>query len=155
MNQQAQNSREWITGLVAVIVTLGAFDRFQKDLEPVIGYMASVLGGLAISAIVVFVVCLLGRTPRQKAIAISVLLPPTLATFEQIRKHSVDVTGSEILSLLLAVILSVLVGVAIAVLLSRFAGVDWTNAAGFASSETQRSDSAGSGKDDEPSSPLA
>ena len=140
MNQQPDSSRELITGLVAVIVTLGAFDTFQQDLEPVAGYLASVLGGIVISAIIVLVVCFIGKMPRQKALAAAVLLPPTLATFEQIRKNTVGITGSGFLSLLLAVMFAVLVGVAVALFVRRFAGVDWTSAASSASSETQQSE---------------
>lgn len=142
MNPKPDSSRELITGIVAVIVTLGAFDTFQQDLEPVAGYLASVLGGIVISAIIVFVVCLIGRMPRQKALAAAVLLPPTLATFEQIRKHTVNMTGSGILSLVLAVVFAILVGVAVAFLVRRLAGVDWTNAASSASSESQKSENA-------------
>lgn len=135
VKQQPDGSRELITGLVAVIVTLGALDTFQRDLEPKAGYPASVLGGIVISAIVVFVVCLIGRMPRQKAFATAALLPPTLAAFEQIRKHTVDYTGSGILSLLLAMIFAVLVGAVVAVVIRQFSCADGSSHARSATSE--------------------
>ena len=127
MNSQQNNSRDLIAGLVAVVVTLGAFDTFQRDLEPVAGYLASVLGGMVISAIIVFVVCLLVRMPRRKAVATALLLPPTLVTFELIRKDTVDITGSGIFSLLLAVVFALMIGMGVAVLARRFAGIDWAS----------------------------
>jgi len=51
MKQQINSSRELITGLVAVIVTLGAFDTFQQDLQPITGYPISVVGGVVASAV--------------------------------------------------------------------------------------------------------
>ena len=113
-----------MTGLVAVIVTLGAFDTFQQDLQSVAGYPISIVCGVLISGIIVFVVCLLAKMALAKALATSLVLPPTLATFEQIRKHSVGSTGSGVLSLILAVVLAAVVGVAISALVRRLTGVD-------------------------------
>ena len=128
MSKRPESSRELITGLVAVIVTLGVFDTFQQNLEPVDGYLASVIGGIVISAIIVFVVCLFGKMPRTKALATAALLPPTLATFEQFRKQTLDLTGSGMLSLLLAVVFAVVVGATVAALVGRVTGVDWARA---------------------------
>lgn len=139
MNQQTDGARELITGLVATIVTLGAFDTFQQDLEPVAGYIANVLGGIVISATIVFVVCLFVKMPRQKALATAFLLPPTLATFEQIRKHSVDFTENRMLSLLLAVVSAIVVGAIVAAATSRLTGVNLASANGAASFETHQS----------------
>jgi hypothetical protein len=119
MKQQTNSSRELMTGLVAVIVTLGAFDTFQQDLQSVAGYPISIVCGVVISGIIVFVVCLVAKMAIAKALAISLVLPPTLGTFELIRKHSVGSTGSGVLSLILAVVLAALVGVAISALVFR------------------------------------
>ncbi len=124
MKQQTNSSRELIIGLLAVIVTLGAFDTFQQDLQSIAGYPISIVFGVVSSGIIVFVVCVLARMALAKALAIALLLPPTLATFEQIRKHSVGTTGSGVLSLILAVVLAAVVGVAVTALVNRLTGVN-------------------------------
>jgi ABC-type polysaccharide/polyol phosphate export permease len=130
MIERISSSREAIVGLIATIVTLGASDTFQKNLEPVVGYVGSVLGSIVISGIIVFAVCWLGKLTRSKSLAIAALLPPTLVVFEQVRRHSVDRTGSELLSLLLAIVCALAVGCVVAWLVTRITGVSWDVAAG-------------------------
>lgn len=130
MVERISSSREAIVGLIATIVTLGASDKFQKDLEPVVGYVGSVLGSIAISGIIVFGVGWLGKLTLSKSLAIAALLPPTLVVFEQVRRHSVDRTGSEFLSLLLAIASALAVGCAVAWLLTRITGANWDAAEG-------------------------
>ena len=129
MIERISSSRDAIVGLIATIVTLGASDTFQKNLEPVVGYVGSVLGSTVISAIIVFAVCWLAKLTRSKSLAIAALLPPTLVVFEQVRRHSVDRTGSELLSLLLAVASALAVGGVVAWLVTRITGVSWDVAA--------------------------
>lgn len=131
MPDSQNTSRELIVGFIAMIVTFGASDTFQKDLEPVVGYVGSVAGSIVISAVIVFVVCLLGRLPKPKALAISTLLPPTLVTFEQVRTHSIDTTGSGLLSLLLAIVSALAMGFVVALLVKRITGVTWEVSAGL------------------------
>ena len=135
MPDSQKTSRELIVGFIAMIVTFGASDTFQKDLEPVLGYVGSVAGSIVISAIIVFVVCLFGKLNKSKAIAISTLLPPTLVTFEQVRTHSIDTTGSGLLSLVLAIASALAVGFVVALIVKRITGVNWDVSAG--SSEVQ------------------
>ena len=142
MSEPQNTSRELIVGFIAMIVTFGAFDTFQKDLEPVIGYVGSVAGGIVISAIIVFVVCLFGKLDRPKAVAISTLLPPTLVTFEQVRTHSIDMAGSGLVALLLAIASALAVGFIVAVLVKRVTGVTWDASAGSPDAESETGNNA-------------
>jgi len=125
MPDSKNTSRELIVVFIAMIVTFGASETFQKDLEPVLGYVGSVAGSIVISGIIVFVVCLFGILNKSKALAISTLLPTTLVTFEQVRTHSIDRTRSGLLSLVLGIVSALAVGFVVALLVKRVTGVNW------------------------------
>jgi hypothetical protein len=122
--------RVLIIGFIAMIVIFGASDIFQKDLEPVVGYVGSVAASIVISAIIAFVVCLFGKLEKSKALAIYALLPPTVVTFEQVRTHSIDMTGNGLLSLLLAIASALAVGLILALIVKKVTGVNWDVSAG-------------------------
>lgn len=130
MPDSQNTSRELIVGFIAMIVTFGASDTFQKDLEPVLGYVGSVAGSVVISAMIVFVVCLFGKLNKPWALAISTLLPVTLVTVEQVRTHSIDTTGSGLLSLVLGLVSALAVGFVVALLVKRVIGVNRDVSAG-------------------------
>lgn len=133
---ESNTSRDMIVGFIAMIVTFGASERFQKDLEPVVGYAGSVAGSILISGVIVLVVCLLGRIEKSKTLAITTAYPPTLVTFEQVRTRSIDATGSGLLSLLLAIAGALAVGFAVLFLVKRITGVNWDPSSKSPASQT-------------------
>ena len=139
MTEMQDTSRETTVGFISVIVAIGVSGMFQPDLEPVVGYVGSVAGDIVISAVIVFVVCLFGKLSRPKALAISVLLAPTLVTFEQIRRHLLESTSNSFFSVLLATASAFAVGFVVALLVKCITGVD-SGAAGDSTSVDTRMD---------------
>lgn len=137
MPEPKNTSRELIIGFIAMIVIFGASDIFQKDLEPVVGYFGSVTASIVISAIIAFVVCLFGKLEKSKALAIYALLPPTVVTFEQVRTHSIGMTGNGLLSLLLAIASALAVGLIFASIVKKVTGVNWDVSAGSPDVESE------------------